>query len=199
MINVFWNDGYFVIIGFICLILNSSCFWISAILAFERMLMQLFFFKLYGMSSQHAIIISILIFLFVTISYISSIICSQISSIIFFSHLIAPGIIHIISFLITLVSIIQRKCYLSEYRINFTPLIDILSNQTGFYVAPLCIMICLIISIVSIQRCLLVVFNIFFFLPQMISFVIYVLPSETNMKKFKTKSLCGRLLMKFHF
>jgi hypothetical protein len=199
MISVFWNDGYFVIIGFICLILNSSSLWISAILAFERMLMQLFFFKLYGMTSLHAIIISILIFLFVTISYILSMIFSRISLIIFFFHLIAPGIIHIISFVVTFTSIIQRKCYLSEYPIDFSSFINILSNQGGFLVAPLCTILCLIISIISIQYCFLVVFNISFFLPPMISFIKYILPSRTNMKKFKTESVCGQLLVKIRF
>jgi hypothetical protein len=199
MISVFWNDGYFVIIGFICLILNSSCLWISAILAFERMLMQLFFFKLYGMTSQHAIIISILIFLFVTISYVLSMIFSRISLIIFFFHLITPGIIHIISFFVTFTSIIQRKCYLSEYPMNFSSFIQILSNQGGFLIAPLCIILCIIISIVSIQWCFLLIFNISFFLPPMISFAKYILTSKTNMKKFKIESPCGQLLMKLHF
>jgi len=199
MISIFWNNGYFVIIGFICLILNSYCLWISAIFAFERMIIQFFFFKLYGITSQHAIIISILTFLFVTISYVLSMIFSRISLIIFFFHLITPGIIHIISFFLTLISIIQRKCYLSEYPMNFSSLIQILSNQSGFLVARLSIMLCLIISIISIQWCFLLIFNLSFFLPPMISFVKYILPSKTNMKKFKTESPCGQLLMKLGF
>ena len=62
MISVFWNEGYFVIVGFICITLNSISFWISAALAFERMLLQIFFSKLYGITSQHAIITSAFIF-----------------------------------------------------------------------------------------------------------------------------------------
>jgi hypothetical protein len=198
MINVFWNEKYFVIMSFICLILNTSCFWISSILSFERMLMQIFFFKLYGMSSQHAIIISILTFLFVAISYVLSMIFSQISLLLFYFHLITPGIIHIVSLVVTLTCIMQRKCYLSENPIDFTSCVQILINQGGFSVAPLFNIICLIISIVSIYQCLLIVFNISFFLPQMISFVLHMMPSKTNMKKFRMESPCGQLMMKFH-
>jgi hypothetical protein len=198
MINVFWNEKYFVIMSFICLILNSSCIWISAILSFERMLMQIFFFKLYGMTSQHAIIISIFAFLFVGLNYILSMIFSQISFLLFYFHLITPGIIHMISLVVTFTSIMQRKCYLSEYPIDFASFVQILSNQSGFLVSPLCNIICLIISMISIHQCFLIVFNISFFLPQMISFVLYMMASKTNMKKFRMESPCGQLLMKLN-
>jgi hypothetical protein len=199
MISVFWNHGLFFIIGFTCLILNSISLWISAVLAFERMLMQIFFFKLYGMTCQHAIIISVLVYLCVTVSYILSLLFSQISFIIFFFHLIGPGVIHTISFVITCASIIQRKCYLSDNTFNFASLMKICSDFRGYIVAPLCFIICLTVSIISIRLCLLVLFNVVFFLPHMFTFMIYILPSEENVKKFKTQSICGQLLIKLNF
>ena len=70
MISVFWSHKFFLIFGLTCLDLNSTGLWISSILAFERMLIEIFFLKLYGMTNQHAFIISVFIFLFVSASYI---------------------------------------------------------------------------------------------------------------------------------
>jgi hypothetical protein len=198
MINVFWNEKYFLIMSFICVILNVSSIWISTVLSFERMLMQIFFFTLYGMSSGHAIIISFFVYLLVSMSFVLSMIYSQISLLLFYFHLITPGIIHIISLIVTFISVMQRKCYLSEYPINFSSFVQILLNQGGFFITPLCNIICLIISIVSIHQCFLIVFNISFFILQMISFVLYIMPSKINMKKFRMESPCGRLMMKLH-
>jgi hypothetical protein len=190
---------HFIIIGFICVALNTIIFWISAVLGFERMLYQLFFAKLYGITPRHAIIISIFVFFLVTSSYVLSMIFSRISFIIFFFHLIGPVIIHFISLIIAYISIIERKCYLTNTPINFGSIIQIGLNERGFAIAPICIMLCLIISIISIQYCSLIIFNISFFLPVINSFVIYILPSNNNMKKFKTESMCGRLLTKLNF
>jgi hypothetical protein len=198
MISVFYNYGYFIIIGFVCVTLNSVSFWISAVLAFERMLLQLFFTKLYGITSQHAIMISIILLFLVTSSYLLSMIFSHISLLIFFFHLIGPGIIHFISLIITYTSIIERRCYLTNTPITFASVIQICLNQRAFAIAPLCIIICLIISITSIQRCFLICFNISFFFPVVNSFIIYFCSSKNNMKNFKAESVCGRLLMKFH-
>ena len=75
-------------------------------------------------------------------------------------------------------------------------LIKICSDYRGIIVAPLFVITCLIISIIAFQSCHLVFFYIIFFLPQMLTFIIYILPSRDSMKKFKTKSICGQLLMK---
>jgi hypothetical protein len=199
MISVFWNHGVFLTIGLTCVHLNSISLWISAILAFERMLMEICFFKLYGITDQYAIIISVLTILFVTVSYAFLYLFSQISYIIFYFHIIGPAVIHTISFVVTSASIIQRERYLSENPISFASFVKICSNYRGFIIAPLCIVVCLIESIIAIQSCRLILFNIVFFLPQMITFMVYILPSRENMKKFKTQSICGKLFMKLNF
>ena len=123
---------------------------------------------------------------------------SRISLIIFFFHLIGPAIVHIISLVITCISILQRKCYLyNDNNIKFSTFMQICSSERGFVVSPLCVIICLILSVISIQLCLLVFFNIVFFLPQINVFVVQILPSKNIMKKFKTQSICGQWLMKF--
>lgn len=198
MINTFWNSNYFRLLTFVCLILNSSAIWISATLAFERMLMQFFFYKLYGKTSKHVLIISLCILFLVLISYLLSIRYPSIALIFFFFHLITPTCIHLLSFILTFISIIQRKCYLSEQSINCTRFFQILASHSGFYVAPTCTMICLVAAILSLHYCFLLVFNTVFFFPQMISFVIYVLPSKTTMKNFRNQSPVGQLLVKLH-
>lgn len=126
------------------MILITACMWFSSILAVERTLLELFFYKLFGTGRKHALVIILLVLICCTCGRIAPILLLRITSTrdntghqsfhctwlpfegnvlydveVAFMSINSGGtcFLHFLANILTLTSIARRKVYLSENRL----------------------------------------------------------------------------------
>ncbi|CAF2772130.1 unnamed protein product [Rotaria sp. Silwood2] len=150
-------------------ILTSISLWISAVLAFERTLIELFLFRLFGTTKIHAIIVSLAFFIFIPFCRIPTIlgkkvlpdpddsslfICTfrmsslleRLEQIQAWINMLGPCIVHFLSNILTCISIVRRKVSLSHYASNHLTYrqawLQQISLHRDYFICPLVIILC---------------------------------------------------------
>ncbi|CAF1437536.1 unnamed protein product [Rotaria sordida] len=157
------------VFGTIYTILTSVSLWTSASFAFERTLMELFFFKLFGTTRKHALVMSFIFFIFIPLCRIPTIlgkkvlpdptnislfICTyRMSSLLLrfeqiqaWINMLGPCFVHFVSNILTCISTARRKVYLSNSSNNrlscWHAWLHQISLHCDYFVCPLVIILC---------------------------------------------------------
>lgn len=214
----------------------AASMWYSSILAVERTLLELFFFKLFGITRKHAFIILLLVLIFCTSGRISTMlsvrivsdpknpdlfICASVADIkllstveLIFVWINAGGtcFLHFLANILALISIAQRKLYLSRNKLTlWKSWCTQISQHRDYFIPPTVILFSqlgnlLYFEIGTRYACIEPKFDVWShihlfvsflnFVPQTITFLIFIYPSKTYMKEFYSNTIVGKWLLK---
>jgi hypothetical protein len=221
-------------------ILIHASIWFSSVLAVERTLLDLYFYKLFGMSKKHAIVIILLILVFCTCGRIPPILMLRITSTnndnghqsfhctwppfkgnpLYDAEVafiwISSGSTCFMCFLaniLTLISIARRKVYLSDNRLTlWQAWCKQLKEHRDYFIPPTVILFSQLGLIIFFEvgkrySCLESKLDIWAhihllvsflnYLPQTLTFLLFIYPSKKYMKEFYSNTIAGKWCLKF--
>ncbi|CAF3860388.1 unnamed protein product [Rotaria sp. Silwood1] len=126
-------------------------------------------------------------------------------------HLAGPCLLHLISIVLTLTSIVRRKVYLSSNNLSyFRAWLDQIGLHRDYFIPPILILLCFLPHLIffniltnvcyepklSLYSHLHIFFNLITFVPQALTFFIYIYPSTSFLTEFYRSTVCGCVIQR---